>query len=1147
VPAPSPPPAAPALPDSVAERRLGRALVRIVGDGTAGPYALGAPFVFAGSESVAIAGAPLPRGAGYTLDANRGSILFSAAVPAGDTIAVAYRRLPLPPAPSYARWLARPVGTPAESVAAAPPAFYGRSLFEAGGLRVGGTKSVALVVGSEKDLTLEQALRVSIEGALSRDVTVVGRLSDENLPFTPEGSSARLEELDKVFVEIRAPNIAATLGDYEVDFQGSEFARYRRVLKGALGRVESSRLAASASAGVSRGRFASVELRGVEGRQGPYRIVEGELETVVAGSEEVYLDGERMARGEDNDYVIDYSRGEIRFTSRRPLRTGSRIAADFQATGDDYKRGFVAASARGRLGGAGDSSSPGAVALGLSLLSESDDSDSPTGILLSDADRESLSAAGDVDPVVSGASFVGTGGDYDTTGGRFVFAGKGRGAFFVDFTFVGAGRGRYDADLDPESGDRIFVFDASDSIGDYDPIERIPRPSAHRVLAADVRGAPLRGLSLDAAGAASWLDANTLSARDDGDNDGAAWRVAGSWRGDALRAAGMRLGDVALTGRARRLGERFAAFSRVQPVHLDARWNTEGFEQAFLPDSAVSALPSSAAEELLPYSEEMIEGEMTYRPMPALGATIEAGTLERGGLLDARREAVRVDARGARLGRIDARAERVRSDGEGGPGRTDRLGASAGTRIGAFEPGLALSREDRRRGSAGALAGSRRDRGAATAALSPHPTVRLGAELALEAADVVDRARGDRRDWFHADEQGVSASLASSGALSLSSRYRRRHVNYTSAVTDPDATSHLGRVEMRHRAWDGALSSEWNYDATTFSAARRRRVLIEVPDGEVGDFDSLGNVYPGRGRFRARDIELPAVPTTDLAADVRVVVAPGERRGASAGGREGAARGGASGWSRVFAALRLETLARVSERSTTTRKGRLLLFSPSEFQRDDTTLRGETLLREEASWSSASGATSVRGRLGRVDVEDNIVEGARREELRHEGLVRVRRSVSERVAAQAEWEPRRSRQRINGGESSRLLSDFVQGEATLQPGPLLSISVSGRAAFEREARLGERLDSLEGAVSASATLLRRGRLSTRVATLRFLEDRRGLSGASPLSTRFEGEEWRLTADYDVSRYLGASLFYSGDNRRATGATHLVRMEARALF
>jgi hypothetical protein len=1137
-----------ALPDSVIQRRVGGGRAHFAGNGTPGPFSLGAPFVFAGSESVWVNGAPARSGADYMLDANRGSLLFTRALSAADTVVATYRKLPYALEPSYARWLARPLGTPPESVFASPESpYYGKSIFEPGGLRVGGTKSVALVLGSEKDLTLEQALRVSVEGMLTRDVSVVARLSDENLPFVPEGASARLEELDKVFVEVRTPRLAATLGDYEVDFREGEFSTYRRVLKGALGRADYPRIGASASAGVSRGRFLSVELRGVEGTQGPYRIVTAETEVVVAGSEEVYLDGVRLTRGEDNDYVIDYSRGEVRFTSQQPIRTGSRIAVDFQVSGEDFKRSFATASARGRLApSAASEGAPAGASVGVTLLSETDDDENPVGVLLTEADRESLALAGDQDLFVSGATFVGAGGNYDSTDGRFVFAGRGEGTFQVVFTFLGGGAGHYNVDLDPESGLRIFIFDLADSSGDYEPVRHVPRPLAHRVLAIDARGSPAPGVSLVAEGAGSWLDENTLSGRDDGNNDGAALRLFGEWKGANLSAGGRDLGDILVTARARRLGEGFSSFSRVDPVHFDERWNTSGFQQAFSPGSVVGDRLGTFEEEGLPYREDLVEGSVDYKPVAGVRAGFEAGALSRGDVLDSDRGSARLELESARIGRAGASAERIRSDGEDGPGRTERLTAFGGTRLGVLSPQLTLSREDYRLGRPDSLSGSRRDRGAVSASFLPLSGLRLGTEVVLEAADLPEASTGSLHDWFHANEEEISATLAPSAPFSVFSRYRRRHVNYTSIVPDPDATTNLGRIEIRHRSWEGLLTGEWNYDATTLDAARKRRVLIELPEGQVGDFDSLGNFYPGQGRFQARDIELPSVPTTELAANARFVVEPGERmrsrRSRAEGGGTTPDRG-----SPFLRGLRLETLLRVDELSTTPRKARLLLFFPSEFQRDDATIRGETLVREEASWSTPSGRTSIRARYGRTDVEDNSVQGVPREALRNEALLRVRGSATPELIMQVEWEPSRTRQRQSGVVSSLLKSDFFDGEGTYQPRPQTSLSLSGRLGLERETLLGERLDSFEVAGTISAAFFQRGRMSGRAATLWFLADERGGTSASPFATRFEGEEWRVSADYDLSRYLGASLFYSGDNRRLGGATHLLRLEARALF
>ncbi len=57
---------------------------------------------------------------------------------------------------------------------------------------------------------------------------------------------------------------------------------------------------------ISRGRFARNVINGIEGNLGPYRLAgnNGELYIIIiSGTEAVYLDGERLKRGEQNDYA----------------------------------------------------------------------------------------------------------------------------------------------------------------------------------------------------------------------------------------------------------------------------------------------------------------------------------------------------------------------------------------------------------------------------------------------------------------------------------------------------------------------------------------------------------------------------------------------------------------------------------------------------------------------------------------------------------------------------------------------------------------------------------------------------------------------------------------------------------------------------
>ncbi|MDE0554749.1 MAG: hypothetical protein OXI24_11065, partial [Candidatus Poribacteria bacterium] len=199
-------------------------------------------------------------------------------------------------------------------------------------LEVSGSQTFGISVGSGRDITPNQELRVNVEGKASENIGVLAMLSDQDLPIQPEGTTENIQDIDQKLIRITHPNMQGTLGDFEGSLGPSAFIFFPRALEGV--QVEGDfkwvdfHLIPSA---IPKGQSTSLVLRGEEGRS-EYRLtVDGQYVIVKAGSEIVWLNGERMRRGENNDYVIrEYGDPIVEFNSKHLITSNDVIRIDFE-------------------------------------------------------------------------------------------------------------------------------------------------------------------------------------------------------------------------------------------------------------------------------------------------------------------------------------------------------------------------------------------------------------------------------------------------------------------------------------------------------------------------------------------------------------------------------------------------------------------------------------------------------------------------------------------------------------------------------------------------------------------------------------------------------------------------------------------------
>lgn len=545
----------------------------IVEDANVSIYRLPHAFLTAVADSAVSARFVSHVGRDYVIDRLRGELRLLRAPMAGETLHVAACWLLDPPALEYQPMhyhTALPVAArhdtaTIDSTAPLRPATAHRPTLGTGGasLAINGNKTIAVDFGSSQDAFLRQSLDLSVSGSLAPGVELTGVLSDRNTPLTAEGSTQDLQSLDRVLLELKTPNGAASFGDVTLDARDGEFARVARQLQGMKAEWTMNGFTGSVAAASAPGEFQRLQFFGIDGQQGPYPLTDrdgGTAITVIAGSEIVTVDGQRMTRGEGADYSIEYDRARITFTNRRPISSASRITVDYQYTVNRYRRSFAEAGGRWDRG---------PLQLYTRLLSEGDDRGRPLDVAFDETDRLALSLAGDSLDRAVGTGVTAGGGDYDSVrvGGRFyyAFAGPDSGKFAVRFARVGPGLGDY-TDSSAVEG-RISYRYVGMGGGAFRVGQALPLPESHRLWSMGGRFAQ-GPLTIEAEGALSHHDLNTASTLDDQNDDGSAARLALALEdGDAKTFA-----RAGLAVAARDVDARFAPFGRLEQPFAEEDW-----------------------------------------------------------------------------------------------------------------------------------------------------------------------------------------------------------------------------------------------------------------------------------------------------------------------------------------------------------------------------------------------------------------------------------------------------------------------------------------------------------------------------------------------------------------------------------------------
>jgi hypothetical protein len=421
-----------------------------------------------------------------------------------------------------------------------------KGIFDFGNMEYNGSFGRGISFGNNQDAVVNSNFNLQLNGMLPDSIAIAAAITDNNIPIQPDGTTQELNEFDQVFLQFKKNNWQLNLGD--IDLRQSElyFLNFYKRLEGVSFQARnqpSSNLKTRTlvSGSIARGRFHrniidKSNTPRLEGNQGPYRLKGANNEIffiVLANTERVFLDGELLQRGEDQDYVINYNTAEISFTPRRMITKDSRIQVEFEYADRNFLNSnlyvFQTMEIRKKLN------------VRVGAFQNTDAKNSQINQTLDDKQRRFLFDIGDsinqaYYPTINIDSFSKDRILYEKV---YFLNGSLTDSFYrystdsstarysLSFTDVGAGNGNYVPDFNGANG-KVFRFVTPVNgikQGQYEPVMKLVTPKKHQVLsvAADYQLNKHNLIKTEIG--LSKYDVNTFSSKDAADDNGLAFRL----------------------------------------------------------------------------------------------------------------------------------------------------------------------------------------------------------------------------------------------------------------------------------------------------------------------------------------------------------------------------------------------------------------------------------------------------------------------------------------------------------------------------------------------------------------------------------------------------------------------------------------------
>ena len=156
-------------------------------------------------------------------------------VPGSDSMLVCYRVLPLRLAASAFRrprglldslnFPRRPFGQEDFAVK--------EQILSTPGINKTGNLARGISFGNAQNVFVNSSLNLQLEGRLTDNINLTAAISDQNVPFQPEGNTQQLQEFDRIFITLTSPRWNLTAGDVVMRNKPDYFLRFYKNVQGA--------------------------------------------------------------------------------------------------------------------------------------------------------------------------------------------------------------------------------------------------------------------------------------------------------------------------------------------------------------------------------------------------------------------------------------------------------------------------------------------------------------------------------------------------------------------------------------------------------------------------------------------------------------------------------------------------------------------------------------------------------------------------------------------------------------------------------------------------------------------------------------------------------------------------------------------------